>query len=163
KRAVTVSTQMAGRGPDIRLGEGVAELGGLHVIGSGRHPSSRLDDQRRGRAGRHGDPGASGFVVSPADELVTQSGPAEPRPPPDDDGMVRHPHARYIVGHAQRVAEGAHLELHRNTWRFARLLELQRAQVLEKREKVLCGDAGAESLAATAPERYAELRERVGE
>ena len=163
KGAVTVSTQMAGRGTDIRLGEGVAELGGLYVIGSGRHPSSRLDDQLRGRAGRQGDPGGSVFFVSLEDELITRYAPDETPPPPDDDGMVRHPHARYIVGHAQRVAEGANLELHRNTWRYTRLLELQRAQVLEKREKVLHGDAGAESLAATAPERYAELRERVGE
>jgi Preprotein translocase subunit SecA (ATPase, RNA helicase) len=161
--AVTVSTQMAGRGTDIRLGEGVAELGGLYVIGSGRHTSSRLDDQLRGRAGRQGDPGGSVFFVSLEDELITRFAPDETPPPPDEDGVVRHRHAQYIVGHAQRVAEGANLEIHRNTWRYTRLLERQRAQVLENREKVLHGDAGAEALRGAAPERYAELRERVGE
>ncbi len=161
--AVTVSTQMAGRGTDIRLGEGVAELGGLYVIGSGRHTSSRLDDQLRGRAGRQGDPGGSVFYVSTEDDLITKFAPEETPPPPDEDGVVRHKHAQYVVGHAQRVAEGANLEIHRNTWRYTRLLELQRAQVLENREKVLGGDAGAEALAGTAAERYEELRESVGE
>ena len=163
KGAVTVSTQMAGRGTDIRLGEGVAELGGLYVIGSGRHASSRLDDQLRGRAGRQGDPGGSVFYVSTEDDLITKYAPDETPPPPDEDGVVRHKHAQYVVGHAQRVAEGANLDIHRNTWRYTRLLELQRAQVLENREKVLNGDAGAEALRGAAPERYAELRESVGE
>ena len=77
--AVTVSTQMAGRGVDIRLGgsdqadrERVAELGGLYVIGSGRHDSRRVDDQLRGRAGRQGDPGGSVFFVSLEDDLVVR-------------------------------------------------------------------------------------------
>nr|BFE82775.1 hypothetical protein GCM10020093_053760 [Planobispora longispora] len=69
--AITVSTQMAGRGTDIRLGDGVDDLGGLYVIGSGRHTSSRLDDQLRGRAGRQGDPGGSVFFVSGEDDLIT--------------------------------------------------------------------------------------------
>ena len=75
--AVTVSTQMAGRGTDIRLGgsteadrDEVVELGGLYVIGAGRHDSSRVDDQLRGRAGRQGDPGGSVFFVSAEDQLV---------------------------------------------------------------------------------------------
>lgn len=70
KGAVTIATNMAGRGTDIRLGEGVAELGGLHVIGTERHESRRVDNQLRGRAGRQGDPGSSQFFLSLEDELV---------------------------------------------------------------------------------------------
>lgn len=70
KGAITIATNMAGRGTDIRLGEGVAELGGLHVIGTERHESRRIDHQLRGRAGRQGDPGSSQFFLSLEDELI---------------------------------------------------------------------------------------------
>jgi preprotein translocase subunit SecA len=161
--AITVSTQMAGRGTDIRLGEGVAELGGLYVIGSGRHASSRLDDQLRGRAGRQGDPGGSVFFVSLQDELVTQFAPDERPPAADPDGLVRHRRAAYIVGHAQRVAEGVNLQIHRNTWRYTRLLEQQRELILEWRDKVLHTDAAARALAEADPERWAAMPEDTRE
>ncbi|MDF5757220.1 accessory Sec system translocase SecA2 [Spongiactinospora sp. TRM90649] len=161
--AITVSTQMAGRGTDIRLGDGVAELGGLYVLGSGRHGSSRLDDQLRGRAGRQGDPGGSVFYVSLEDELITRYAPDERPPAADRDGVVRNRRGEHIVGHAQRVAEGANLEIHRNTWRYTRLLERQRAMVLERRDKVLQGDTAADALAEARPERWAELLETAGE
>ncbi|WP_455432700.1 accessory Sec system translocase SecA2 [Streptosporangium soli] len=160
---ITVSTQMAGRGTDIRLGDGVAGLGGLYVIGSGRHSSSRLDDQLRGRAGRQGDPGGSAFYVSLEDELITRFAPDERPPAAERDGVVRNKRGGQIVGHAQRVAEGANLEIHRNTWRYTRLLEHQRALVLERRDKVLHGDAAADALARARPERWAELLESAGE
>jgi preprotein translocase subunit SecA len=157
--ALTVSTQMAGRGTDIRLGEGVAELGGLYVIGSGRHASSRLDDQLRGRAGRQGDPGGSVFFVSMQDELITQFVPDERPPAADADGIVRHRRGAYLAGHAQRVAEGVNLQIHRNTWRYTRLLEHQRELILEWRDKVLHGDAAARALAEGDPERWAAMPE----
>ncbi|MEV0586134.1 accessory Sec system translocase SecA2 [Nonomuraea sp. NPDC050310] len=157
--AITVSTQMAGRGTDIRLGDGVAELGGLYVIGSGRHASSRLDDQLRGRAGRQGDPGGSVFFVSTQDALITQFVPDERPPSADPDGVVRHRRGAYLVGHAQRVAEGVNLEIHRNTWRYTRLLEHQRELVLEWRDKVLHGDSASVALSGADPERWAELPE----
>lgn len=157
--AITVSTQMAGRGTDIRLGDGVAELGGLYVIGSGRHASSRLDDQLRGRAGRQGDPGASVFFVSMRDDLITQFVPDERPPAADADGLVRHRRGPYLVAHAQRVAEGVNLEIHRNTWRYTRLLEHQRELILEWRDKVLHGDSAAKALAEADPERWAALPE----
>ncbi len=72
--AVTISTNMAGRGTDIVLGEGVAELGGLHVIGTNRHESRRIDHQLRGRAGRQGDPGSSQFFISLQDDLLVRYG-----------------------------------------------------------------------------------------
>ncbi|MEU4225490.1 accessory Sec system translocase SecA2 [Nonomuraea sp. NPDC026600] len=159
RAAITVSTQMAGRGTDIRLGEGVAELGGLYVIGSGRHASSRLDDQLRGRAGRQGDPGGSVFLVSMRDDLITQFVPEERPPAADADGLVRHRRGAYLVGHAQRVAEGVNLEIHRNTWRYTRLLEHQRELILEWRDKVLHSDSAAKALAEADPERWDALPE----
>jgi preprotein translocase subunit SecA len=72
--AVTISTNMAGRGVDIRLGDGVAALGGLQVIGTNRHESRRIDHQLRGRAGRQGDPGGSQFFVSLEDDLLVKYG-----------------------------------------------------------------------------------------
>jgi preprotein translocase subunit SecA len=148
---ITVSTQMAGRGTDIRLGGAagdngeIAGLGGLHVIGAGRHSSSRLDNQLRGRAGRQGDPGSSVFFVSMQDELVTQHVP--------DAG----PPAVETIGHAQRVAEGVNLEIHRNTWRYSQLINIQRQGVLDQRDRVLRTDAALRALARKSPDRYAEL------
>ncbi|MEU1875928.1 accessory Sec system translocase SecA2 [Streptosporangium sp. NPDC020072] len=152
--SITVSTQMAGRGTDIRLGEGVEELGGLYVIGSGRQTSSRLDDQLRGRAGRQGDPGGSVFFVSGEDELITHY---------VADEYARGVPDHSLVGHAQRVAEGVDMEIHRNTWRYTRLLEQHRGQVLELRGKVLHGDSAAQALASAAAERWSSLEETVGE
>ncbi|WP_055479563.1 accessory Sec system translocase SecA2 [Sphaerimonospora mesophila] len=169
--AITVSTQMAGRGTDIRLGgdeaaeheREVAELGGLYVIGTGRHESSRLDDQLRGRAGRQGDPGGSVFFVSGQDALLTAYAPEERLPPAEADGVVRDRYAAHLVAHAQRVAEGVNLEIHRNTWRYTRLLEQQRAQLMERRDEILHGDMASRALLTACPERYRELTEVVGE
>ncbi len=203
--AITVSTQMAGRGTDIRLGgsgggegekgrageagearggegeakggEGgigetagsaehdrVAELGGLYVIGTGRHSSSRLDNQLRGRAGRQGDPGDSVFFVSMEDELITSHAP-DTRPPRDvaADGRVRDAGATEAVAHAQRVADGANLEIHRNTYRYHELIEQQRAIVLEHRGRLMRGDAALVALGTRCPERFEELSASVDE
>ncbi|MQY02797.1 accessory Sec system translocase SecA2 [Actinomadura macrotermitis] len=161
--ALTVSTQMAGRGTDIRLGDGVAELGGLLVIGTGRYHSSRLDDQLRGRAGRQGDPGASLFLVSLQDDLVTRYAPEESyKGPAAADGTVDDKGARWIVGHAQRVAEGVDLEIHRNTWRYHHLIGLQRAELLAERDKMLAGDLADRAMAEHAPAKHAELVEIAG-
>jgi preprotein translocase subunit SecA len=167
--AITVSTQMAGRGTDIRLGEGVAELGGLLVIGTGRHVSSRLDLQLRGRSGRQGDPGRSVFFVSLEDDLITAYAPDPthlPSPLPkardvDEEGEVSDADAHWAVGHAQRVAEGGHLEIHRNTFRYNKLIEDQRQVVLAHRDRVLRTSAAADALAGSCPERYAELSEAL--
>ena len=163
--AVTVSTQMAGRGTDIRLGgaagdEGqIAALGGLHVIGAGRHGSSRLDHQLRGRAGRQGDPGSSVFFASLQDELVTRHVP-DARPPAaiGSDGETPDAESRETVAHAQRVAEGVSLEIHRNTWRYNQLIEVQREAVLEQRDRVLSTDAALRALARQSPDRFTALQ-----
>jgi len=164
--AITVSTQMAGRGTDIRLGGTsgdhgeVAELGGLLVIGVGRHASSRLDDQLRGRSGRQGDPGGSVFYLSMEDDLITTCAPDAARPAEvDEDGRVSDAKAHWTVGHAQRVAEGTALQIHRDTWRYNVLVEDQRRAVLDYRGQVLNFDAALDELEESSPDRLAELRE----
>lgn len=169
---VTVSTQMAGRGTDIRLGgkdethdkDKAIELGGLYVIGTGLHASRRLDDQLRGRAGRQGDPGGTLFFASLADELVTRySVSSGLRPHPDETGRLTDRKSIGMLEHAQRVADGANAELHRTTWQYNRLTGQQRAILLETREKVLTEDLAATELAERAKERYDELVDEVGE
>lgn len=168
--AVTVSTQMAGRGVDIRLGgsdgaarDRVAELGGLYVLGCGRHESRRVDDQLRGRAGRQGDPGESNFVVSLEDDLITEHGsdalPGDLHP--DENGLIDHPAVRRVVEHAQRVAEGANQDIHRQTWRYHQVIELQRQRTAERRAELLSTDAAAEMLQTARPDRYEELADSL--
>ncbi len=168
--AITVSTQMAGRGTDIKLGgasgdrEQIADLGGLQVIGTGRHESSRLDNQLRGRAGRQGDPGGSVFFASMDDDLVTQYAPdAAPPDEADDDGLISDQGTHWMLGHAQRVAEGVNLEIHRNTWRYNKLIEEQRRIVLDHRDQVLRTDVALRTLGEHCPERLEELSETVAE
>jgi preprotein translocase subunit SecA len=164
--AVTVSTQMTGRGVDIRLGgseeadrERVAALGGLYVIGTGSHDSSRVDDQLRGRAGRQGDPGESAFFVSLEDDLVTRYGPDRmPAVRPDADGYVGNPAAARAVAQAQRIAEQVNLEIHRNTWRYNVLIEKQRTAVAAQRADMLTTDAALRTLERLRPDRYKEMR-----
>lgn len=173
--AVTVSTQMAGRGVDIRLGgsdqadrDRVAELGGLFVIGSGRHDSRRVDDQLRGRAGRQGDPGRSVFFVSLEDNLVVRHAPdaipASPRM--NADGLVTDEQVDFAVEHAQRIAEGVNHEIHRNTWRYNVVIEQQRKALAERRERLLTTEVAAQMLTERFPDRAKEMDEdllsRVG-
>ncbi|MEH1016031.1 accessory Sec system translocase SecA2 [Micromonospora sp. CPCC 206060] len=168
--AVTVSTQMAGRGVDIRLGgsdqsdrDRVAELGGLYVIGSGRHDSRRVDDQLRGRAGRQGDPGGSVFFVSLEDDLVTRhaADAIPPSPRMNADGLVTDDQVDFAVEHAQRVAEGVNHEIHRNTWRYGVVIEQQRKALAERRERLLTTEVAALMLMDRFPERTKEIDEDV--
>ena len=173
--AVTVSTQMAGRGTDIRLGgsaaaddsedkKKVAELGGLHVIGTGRHPTERLDNQLRGRTGRQGDPGSSVFFSSWEDDVVAAH--LDPTKLPtecDETGRVISPKATALLDHAQRVAEGRLLDVHANTWRYNQLIAQQRTIIVERRNTLLSTAAARDELQELSPERYEELAEALGE
>lgn len=168
---VTVSTQMAGRGVDIRLGgsdsaehEKVAGLGGLLVLAAGHYSSIRLDEQLRGRAGRQGDPGTSALYASAQDELVEHYlDEGDVDFPADDDGLISDPEAIHKMGHAQRVAAGVILEIVRNTWRFEKLTEQQRAGVVEQREAVLHGEAGARLIADRNPDGWDVACEKLGD
>jgi preprotein translocase subunit SecA len=173
--AVTVSTQMAGRGTDIRLGgsdvgdndhkkKEVVELGGLHVVGTGRHHTERLDNQLRGRAGRQGDPGSSVFFSSWEDDVAAAN--LEPNKLPmqcDDNGRILSTKCAALLDHAQRVAEGRLLDVHANTWRYNQLIAQQRAIIVERRNTLLSTPAAREELAELAPQRYEELSEQLPE
>lgn len=160
---VTISTQMAGRGTDIRLGEGVVELGGLHVVGSGRHDTGRLDDQLRGRAGRQGDPGSSVVIASVADALVTRHVPEAEGPRSSaGDGRMTDPAAAQLLDHAQRVSEGALLATRRTTWRYGSVTEAQRTAVLQHRGLVLHGERAVRLIEEAQPQRCGEIREAAG-
>ncbi|MCV7124451.1 accessory Sec system translocase SecA2 [Mycobacterium lacus] len=169
--AVTVSTQMAGRGTDIRLGgsdeadhDRVAELGGLHVVGTGRHHTERLDNQLRGRAGRQGDPGSSVFFSSWEDDVVAANLDTNKLPmDTDEDGRIVSPKAAGLLDHAQRVAEGRMLDVHANTWRYNQLIAQQRAIIVDRRNTLLRTATAREELAELAPKRYEELAEGLSE
>jgi preprotein translocase subunit SecA len=170
--AVTVSTQMAGRGVDIRLGgseeadrDRVADLGGLYVIGSGRHDSRRVDDQLRGRSGRQGDPGGSIFYVSFEDDLIQRHGDPDigSGVTPGVDGRLTDSSIDHAIGHAQRVSEGINFEIHRNTWRYSVVTERQRRVLAQRREEFLTGEAADELLKRKSPDKYDEVKEEIGE
>jgi preprotein translocase subunit SecA len=132
--AVTISTNMAGRGVDIALGSGVAELGGLAVIGTSRHESRRIDHQLRGRAGRQGDPGSSQFFVSLEDSLMLKYGDAaDPEASPD---------------HCQRVAEGRNLDIRLFLRRYESIVEAQRLKIAAMRQSILTGETPTDDPAA---------------
>ena len=124
--AITISTNMAGRGVDIQLGPGVAALGGLHVIGTNRHESRRIDQQLRGRAGRQGDPGSSQFFVSREDPLVRKYGQADPSLP-------------YPCDELQKIAEGQSFDVRMHLRKYESLVEGQRLAVVERRRQLLTG------------------------
>ena len=162
---VTISTQMAGRGTDIRLGEGVvrARAACTWSARDGTSPA-RLDDQLRGRAGRQGDPGSALIIASVEDDVVVENVPDAPDFNADPaDGRIRDPAAAELLGHAQRIAEGAALAIRRTTWRYGRSLDTQRDAVLRHRTLVLSTDRAVRQLREISPERCAEIAEKVGE
>ena len=122
--AVTISTNMAGRGVDIQLGPGVAELGGLYVIGTNRHEARRIDHQLRGRAGRQGDPGRSRFFISREDDLLMKYGIADPRLQHDAESI-------------QRTVEGQNLEIRRFLTKYESVVEGQRRDLAMRRNAIL--------------------------
>lgn len=126
--AVTLSTNMAGRGTDIPLGQGVAELGGLYVIGTNRHESRRIDNQLRGRAGPQGDPGHSRFFISRQDDLLVKYG-------------VENPRLQYDPESIQRLVEGQNLDNRQFLHKYERIIEGQRLAVHEQRQAILVGAA----------------------
>jgi preprotein translocase subunit SecA len=126
-RAVTISTNMAGRGTDIVLGEGVAQIGGLHIIGTNRHEARRIDLQLRGRAGRQGDPGSSRFIVSLEDDIMVRYG----------EDIVRLHHTPESV---QRLVESKNLEIRLFLQKYEGALEGQRQMIQSERQRILEGE-----------------------
>jgi preprotein translocase subunit SecA len=143
--AVTIATNMAGRGVDIKLGEGVRELGGLYVLGTERHESRRIDNQLRGRSGRQGDPGETRFYLSGEDDLVRLfagdriKGIMERFKIPDDQPMEAKILSRQIEG-AQKKVEEQNFVMRKNVLKYDDVLNRHRGRIYEQRRQVLEGE-----------------------
>ena len=140
--AVTIATNMAGRGTDIKLGEGVAELGGLCVIGTERHESRRIDNQLRGRAGRQGDPGYSQFFISFEDELMHRFGADKVKGMVQSLGLdemeqVRSKMFTKSVESAQKKVEGNNYDMRKNLLDYDNIVSEQRKIIYERRNEIL--------------------------
>lgn len=141
-RNVTISTNMAGRGTDIVLGEGIAKLGGLHVVGTERHESRRIDNQLRGRSGRQGDPGSSRFFLSLEDDLMRLFGSDRisgimEKLGMEEDIPIEHPLVTRSIEGAQKKVEGRNFEIRKQLLDFDNEMEYQRKVIYEQRRMVL--------------------------
>ena len=139
---VTIATNMAGRGVDIKLGEGVVEKGGLHIIGTERHESRRVDNQLRGRAGRQGDPGSSRFYLSLEDDLLRIFGSDRISPIMEKLGMeegepIEHPLINRAVENAQKKVEGHNFDIRKHLLEYDDVMNKQRTVIYDMRRDVL--------------------------
>ncbi len=140
--AVTISTNMAGRGTDIVLGEGVAELGGLHIIGTERHESRRIDNQLRGRAGRQGDPGSSRFYLSLEDDLMRifaadRISGLMKRVGMEEDEPIEHNLISKAIENAQRRVEAQNFNMRKQLLDFDNVMNTQREIIYKQRREAL--------------------------
>ncbi|HZW69120.1 MAG TPA: preprotein translocase subunit SecA [Pseudogracilibacillus sp.] len=147
KGSVTIATNMAGRGTDIKLGEGVIELGGLAVIGTERHESRRIDNQLRGRAGRQGDPGMSQFYLSMEDDLMRRFGSDNlkgmmDRLGLDDDMPIESKMITRAVESAQKRVEGNNFDARKTILSYDDVLREQREVIYEQRYEVITAENG---------------------
>ena len=142
KNSVTIATNMAGRGTDIVLGEGVVELGGLHVFGTERHESRRIDNQLRGRSGRQGDIGSSQFYLSTEDDLLRLFGSEKIYRVMEtfnfpDDLPIQHPIISRAIENAQRQVEGRNFEIRKHVLEYDDVMNKQREVIYARRKKIL--------------------------
>ena len=149
--AVTIATNMAGRGTDIILGDGVAELGGLAIIGTERHESRRIDNQLRGRAGRQGDPGSSRFYLSLEDDLMRLFAADRIAKVMDKLGMeedepIEHSIVTSSIEHAQKKVEARNFDMRKNVLEYDDVMNQQREVIYAQRRKVLKGEELRESI-----------------
>ncbi len=142
QKAVTIATNMAGRGTDIVLGDGVVELGGLHVLGTERHESRRIDNQLRGRSGRQGDPGSSQFYLSIEDDLLRlfgsdRIGMVMERFSFPDDVPIQHPLINRSIENAQRQVESRNFEMRKHVLEYDDVMNKQREVIYNRRTQIL--------------------------
>ena len=162
--AVTVATSMAGRGTDIKLGKGVAELGGLIVIGTERMESQRIDLQIRGRSGRQGDPGMSKFFVSLEDDVIKKFGPSWVHKKYKDyqvqdmtqSDILKGRKYRNLVERAQHASDSAGRTARRQTLEYAESMNIQRDMVYKERNRLIDGSRDLEDVVVDIIERYTE-------
>lgn len=141
KNAVTVSTGMAGRGTDIKLGEGVAELGGLAVIGIGRMANTRLERQAKGRAGRQGDPGSSQFYVCLEDEIVSSVGDKILDKYVEKDKKISSRKLKKLINGAQKLHEELAVEQRKSSIDYDKVVKRQRNLIYDVRNRLLDGES----------------------
>ncbi|WP_212934411.1 accessory Sec system translocase SecA2 [Robertmurraya siralis] len=142
KGRITIATNMAGRGTDITLGEGVSELGGLHVIGTEKHESRRIDNQLKGRAGRQGDPGSSQFFISLEDDMFKRFAQEDlkkliPSLTTDEDGLIQNKKVHEFVDRVQRIVEGANFSMREYNLKLDDVINEQRNVIYHIRNKAL--------------------------
>ncbi len=151
--AVTIATNMAGRGTDIKLGEGVAEIGGLKIIGTERHESRRIDNQLRGRSGRQGDPGESRFYISLEDELMRLFGSEKTMKLVDAMGMseddpIEAGMLTKAIENAQKKVEGNNFAIRKPLLEYDQVMNEQREIIYGERRRVLYGEDLRDSIMA---------------
>ncbi|MEK4285446.1 accessory Sec system translocase SecA2 [Ureibacillus sp. FSL K6-0165] len=142
KGRITVATNMAGRGTDIKLGEGVPELGGLYVIGTEKHESRRIDNQLRGRSGRQGDPGETRFIVSLEDDMFRRFAKEDvekfkKKMVVDEKKQIQNKDVQELIDRTQRIVEGAHFALREYNLKLDDVINDQRKILYTLRDKVL--------------------------
>jgi preprotein translocase subunit SecA len=145
KGRVTIATNMAGRGTDIVLGEGVAELGGLHVLATERHESRRIDNQLRGRSGRQGDPGSSQYFLSLDDDLMRIFGGDRikglmERMGAEEGEVITHPIVNRAIANAQKRVEGQNFESRKHLLDYDDVMNQQRKVIYGLRKRILHGE-----------------------
>ena len=164
KGSVTIATNMAGRGTDIKLGEGVKELGGLCVIGTERHESRRIDNQLRGRSGRQGDPGFTQFYIAMDDELMIRFGSEKIKnilqSTGIDDGMViRSKMFSRSVASAQKRVEGNNYDMRKSVLQYDDVMNKQRELIYGKRNNILDSDSIHEEILKSMYNHVADIIE----
>ena len=145
KGAVTIATNMAGRGTDIQLGEGVQELGGLYILGTERHESRRIDNQLRGRAGRQGDPGRSKFYLSLEDDLLRlfasdNIASIMDRLGMDENDPIEHKLITRSIERAQKKVEARNFDIRKHVLEYDDVMNQQREVIYAERRKILRGE-----------------------
>ncbi|QSB49417.1 accessory Sec system translocase SecA2 [Parageobacillus toebii] len=145
KGQITIATNMAGRGTDIMLGEGVAELGGLFVLGTERHESRRIDNQLKGRAGRQGDPGRSQFFISLEDDMFRRFAKEETekwikKAKTDENGEILNKDIHEFVDRVQRICEGTNFSIREYNLKLDDVLNDQRTAIYRLRNRILEND-----------------------
>ncbi|MBI5906397.1 MAG: preprotein translocase subunit SecA [Deltaproteobacteria bacterium] len=165
---VTIATNMAGRGVDIKLGEGVVGKGGLHIVGTERHESRRVDNQLRGRAGRQGDPGSSRFYLSLEDDLLRIFGSDRIAPIMEKLGMeegepIEHPLINKAVENAQKKVEAHNFDIRKHLLEYDDVMNRQRKVIYEMRREVLESDSLREMVLEFAGEVSEEIAGRFCE
>ena len=162
KKGVTIATNMAGRGTDIVLGEGVSELGGLHITGTERHESRRIDNQLRGRSGRQGDPGSSRFYLSLEDDLMRIFGSEKISGIMEKLGMengqpIEHPMVSKAVANAQKKVEAHNFDIRKHLLEYDDVMNKQREVFYGLRRDILNNENHREMLLEMADELVNEV------